>query len=124
MVKLVRLLHPLVSCLTIRNLLVSKHPSCTCPSVPDTPHTDFKLPLTLNLMAILRSFPKLTAAGPSGLRIQHLKNAAEVPLQTPVLHSLRAVIDLLVSGRTPAEVAVFLAGGNLTALNKPAPGDI
>ena len=26
--------------------------------------------------------------------------------------------------RAPAEVAVFLAGGNLTALNKPAPGDI
>ena len=109
---------------TTWNLLVSKHPSCTCPSVPDTPHTDFKLPSTLNLMAILRSFPKLTAAGPSGLQIQHLIDAAEVPLQTPVLHSLRAVIDLLVSGRAPAEVAVFLAGGNLTALNKPAPGDI
>eukprot|EP00731_Ephydatia_muelleri_P025447 Em0017g530a len=109
---------------TTWNLLVSKHPSCTCPSVPDTPHTDFKLPSTFNLMAILRSFPKLTAAGPSGLRIQHLIDAAEVPLQTPVLHSLRAVIDLLVSGRASAEVAVFLAGGNLTALNKPAPGDI
>ena len=104
---------------TTWNLLVSKHPSCTCPSVPDTPHTDFKLPSTFNLMAILRSFPKLTAARPSGLRIQHLIDAAEVPLQTPVLHSLRAVIDLLVSGRAPAEVAVFLAGGNLTALNMP-----
>ena len=68
---------------TTWNLLVSKHPSCTCPLVPDTPHTDFKLPSTLNLMAILRSFPKLTAAGPSGLRIQHLIDAAEVPLQTP-----------------------------------------
>ena len=52
---------------TTWNLLVSKHPSCACPSVPDTPHTDFKLPSTLNLMAILRSFRKLTAAGPSGL---------------------------------------------------------
>ena len=30
----------------------------------------------------------------------------------------------MVSGRAPAEVAVFLAGGNLTALNKPAPEDI
>ena len=30
----------------------------------------------------------------------------------------------MVSGRAPAEVAVFLAGGNLTALKKPAPGDI
>ena len=56
--------------------------------------------------------------------MQHLIDAAEVHMQTPVLHSLRAVIDLLVSGRAPAEVAVFLASGNLTALNKPAPGDI
>ncbi|KAL5497599.1 hypothetical protein EMCRGX_G014106 [Ephydatia muelleri] len=35
------------------------------------------------------------AAGPSGLRIQHLIDAAEVPLQTPVLHSLRAVINTI-----------------------------
>eukprot|EP00731_Ephydatia_muelleri_P039251 Em1273g1a len=59
-------------------LLVTKHPKAE-----------------INLMAILRSFPKLTAAGPSGLRIQHLIDAAEVPLQTPILHSLRAVINIL-----------------------------
>ena len=69
-------------------------------------------------MAILRSFPKLTAAGPFGLHIQHLIDAAEVPLQTPILHSLRAVINLLAAGKAPIESTAYLAGGNLTALDK------
>ena len=45
-------------------------------------------------------------------------------MQTPLLHTLRAVINLLISGSAPLDVAIFLAGGNLTALNKPTPGDI
>ena len=67
-------------------LLISKHPSSACPTIPlpFTCNTDFTFPLDVSLMDILRSFPKLTAAGPSGLRIQHLIDAAEVPLQTPL----------------------------------------
>ena len=42
----------------------------------------------------------------------------EVQLQTPVLHSLRAVINILASGKAPSILSAFLAGGNLTALNK------
>ena len=106
------------------NLLISKHPSSACPAIPLPSNRDFTFPPDLSLMDILRSFPKLTAAGPSGLRIQHLIDAAEVPLQTPLLHTLRAVINLLISGSAPLDVAIFLAGGNLTALNKPVPGDI
>ena len=75
----------------------------------------------LNLMAILRSFPKLSAAAPSGLRIQHLIDAAEVPLKTPILQLLRKVISILASGKAPADVSIFLAGGNLTALQKSKP---
>ena len=41
-----------------------------------------------------------------------------MPLQTPILQSLRAVINLLAAGRAPSEVSTFLAGGSLTALNK------
>ena len=106
------------------NLLISKHPSSACPAIPLPSNRDFTFPPDLSLMDILRSFPKLTAAGPSGLRIQHLIDAAEVPLQTSLLHILRAVINLLISGSAPLDVAIFLAGGNLTALNKPVPGDI
>ena len=58
-------------------LLVSKHPKNDCPSVPVLPQSDVSLPTSLNLMAILHSVPKLSAAGPSGLRIQHLIDAAD-----------------------------------------------
>ena len=44
-------------------------------------------PNDFNIMAILRSFAKITACGPSGLRIQHLLDAAKVPLNTYVLLS-------------------------------------
>ena len=47
-------------------LLVAKHPECSCPSVPTLPSVDTVIPHGLNLMAVLRSFPKLTSAGPSG----------------------------------------------------------
>ena len=80
------------------------------------------IPHDLNLKAVLRSFPKLTSAGPSGLRIQHIIDASEVPLQTSILQSLRAIINLLAAGRAPSEVSTFLAGGSLTALNKSKPG--
>ena len=69
-------------------------------------------------MAILRSFPKITACGPSGLRIQHLLDAAEVPLQFPICSSLRDLVNLLASGSVPVLVSKYLAGGSLTALMK------
>ena len=69
-------------------------------------------------MANLHPFPKLTAAGPSGFHIQHLIDTAEVPLQTLILHPLRAVFNLLAAGKAPVEITAYLAGGNLTAWNK------
>ena len=70
------------------------------------------------------SFLQLTAARPSGLRIQHIIDASEVPQQTPILQSLRGVINLLATGRAPPQVSTFLAGGSLTALNKSKSGSI
>ena len=49
---------------------------------------------------------------------------AEIPLQTSVLQSLRAVINLLALGKAHKEIYVYLAGANLTDLNKSSPGDI
>ena len=37
-------------------------------------------------------------------------------------HSGRAVVNLLAAGKAPAEITAYLAGGNLTALNKSKPG--
>eukprot|EP00731_Ephydatia_muelleri_P026850 Em0018g950a len=59
-----------------------------------------------------------TAAGPSGLRVQHLIDAAQIPLPIPISTTLRDVINLLAAGKAPLSVARFLAGGSLTALNK------
>ena len=101
---------------------MDKHPECPCPAVHTLLSMDTVIPHDLNLMAVLRSFPKLTSAGPSGLRIQHIIDASGVPLQTPILQSLRAVINLLAAGRAPPEVSTFLASGSLTALNKSKPG--
>ena len=98
-------------------LLITKHPSNACPAIP-LPSTCNTFPPNVCLMDILRSFPKMTVAGPSGLRIQHLIDAAEVPL------TLHAFVNLLILGCAPMDVALFLAGGNLTALNKLTPGDI
>ena len=58
-------------------LLVAKHPEYPCPSVPTLPSMDTVIPHDLNLMAVLRSFPKLTSAGPSGLHIQYITDASD-----------------------------------------------
>ena len=47
--------------------------------------------------------------------------AAEVPLQFPICAVLREVVNLLISGKVPVQVARFLAGGNLVALEKNKP---
>ena len=62
-----------------------------------------------------------TAAGPTGLCVQHLMDAAETPFQTAIMSSLKAVVHLLASGKAPSQQSVFPAGGNLTALNKSKP---
>ena len=76
------------------------------------------LPHYFNIIPVLRSFSKLTGAGPTGLRIQHFIDAADVPLSCSILQSLKGVVNILVAGRAPSMIASFLAGGNLTALAK------
>ena len=54
---------------TTWNLLVSKHPKGTPPTPPTAPLLAAPhLPPDFNIMAVLHSFPKDTACGPSGLR--------------------------------------------------------
>ena len=52
------------------------------------------------------------------MQIQHLIEAAEVHLPISICSSLRAIVNILASGRAPIRVAKFLAGGSLTALIK------
>ena len=104
-------------------LIQSKHPK-EPPPIPPAPSNP-PIPILskdFSIMTVLRSFPKSTACGPSGLRIQHLLDTAEVPLQYPILSSLRDIVNLLASGKVPVSVSQYLAGGSLTALVKDKPG--
>ena len=105
---------------TTWQLLQSKHPQQgPLPTLPDVtmPRRDILFP-DFNIMAILQSYPKATASGPSGLSIQHLVEAAEIPLQVPICSSLR---DMLASGQVPLSISKFLAGGSLIPLVKNKP---
>eukprot|EP00731_Ephydatia_muelleri_P034939 Em0087g8a len=102
------------------DLLRQKHPRGPHPSLPvsSSPPVNHVLPHDFNILSVLHSFPKGTACGPSRLRIEHLLDAAQVHLPTPICSSLRGVVDILASGRAPVSVSKFLAGGSLTALVK------
>eukprot|EP00731_Ephydatia_muelleri_P014825 Em0008g545a len=95
--------------------LLGKHPQGPVPVPPAIVATENNIiPQDFDLLSVLRSFPKASACGPSGLGIQHLLDAAEVHLPTPICPSLREVVCLLASGRAPVEVSKFLAGGSLS----------
>ena len=99
-------------------LLKSKHPSAPLPTPPDVSCTPLSLGSDFNILPIIFSFPKGTAAGPSGLKVQHLIDVAQIPLPISTGSSLRDIVNLLAAGKAPLSVARFLAGGSLTALNK------
>ena len=66
----------------------------------------------------LRSFPKDTAAGSSSLRAQHLLDACTKANKPVVLEQFDAVANILARGDAPLELAPFLAGASLFALEK------
>eukprot|EP00731_Ephydatia_muelleri_P015149 Em0008g869a len=106
------------------NSLQQKHPKGAQPSLPtsSSPPVTHVLPQDFNILSVLHSFPKGTACGPSGLRIQHVLDSAQIHLSVPLCSSLRGVVDILASGRAPISVSKFLAGGSLTALVKNKEG--
>ena len=103
----------------------AKHPEGLLPMLPPVPTlAGAILPPDFNVLTILQSFSKATACGPSGLRIQHLLNAAEVPLPSPIGALLRDVVNFLASRKVPVSVFKFLTGGSLTALDKNKPNSL
>ena len=104
---------------TVFELLKSKHPLSDPPITPAMSTAPaIHVPPDFNVSAILRSFPKATACGPSGLRVQHLIDALDATQPTSIDSLLRQVINLLITGKVPAALAPYLASGNLTALMK------
>lgn len=70
----------------------------------------------------LRAFPSVTAPGPTGLRVQQLKDACVAGGTEAFLAQLAAVVQLLAHGRAPACVSSVLGGAGLVALRKPTGG--
>ena len=70
----------------------------------------------------LWAFPLESAPGPSGLRVQHLKDACVPGSSEGFLAQLSLVVNLLAQGRAPQPLAPVLAGAGLVALPKPGGG--
>jgi hypothetical protein len=73
----------------------------------------------------LKSFPKGTAPGADGLRVEHLKNML-VNVPAGVFQDLSAaytgVINTFISGRVPAVLSVVLCSAPITPLKKAKGG--
>lgn len=99
------------------------HPQQPAPPVPRLNDLPLAPEIAPALVArCLRAFPADTAPGPTGLRVQHLKDAAVAGSQDAFFFHLAAMVTLMVQGRVPDFVAPVLAGAGLVALPKPNGG--
>ena len=82
---------------TTWRLLQAKHPSCPPPPPvsPDVTSEPTTLSPSFSILPILRSFPKGTSPGPSGLSVQQLLDTISDPLHTPIGTSLKGIVNLL-----------------------------
>ena len=103
--------------------LQALHPTAAAPTVP--PLDDLPVAPLLDLENVtqaIRSLPADTAPGPTGLRVQHLRDALHNGGGAGLLDQLTTVVNLLAQGRACAAVAPLLAGAGLVALSKPGGG--
>ncbi len=70
----------------------------------------------------VRGFARGSAAGPTGLRPQHLKDALIAGLEDEIVRHLAQITTLLARGRAPSSIAPWLCGAKLAALEKPQGG--
>ena len=103
--------------------LQALHPAQPPPTTPDVAAQPLAAVLVPEAIArALRSFPSDTAAGPSGLRVQHLREACAAGSTEALLQQLCGVVSLLAQGQACPAVAPSLAGASLVALPKPTGG--
>ena len=103
--------------------LRSLHP--VQPAIPITPAQDLPLGPDITPALVgraLRSFPASSAPGPSGLRVQHLRDACLPGSADSFLDQLTTLVSFLSNGQACPAAAPFLAGANLVAVPKPKGG--
>ena len=74
---------------------------------------------TSDIKDAIRSFPRGLAAGPSGLRPQHLKDALVPGWRDEVVRHVADLTNLLSQGRAPSPMRPWICGASLAALPKP-----
>ena len=76
------------------------------------------------LRSIISDFPAGSAAGPSGLRPQHLQDVlrAGSGVAASLLRSLDVFLQLCIDGRLPSAAAPFVCAANVIPLRKPEGG--
>ena len=105
--------------------MFTKHPQAPTPTIP----TDLVPPpadiTDADVLRALKSFPSGSAPGPSSCRANHLKEAVLCPSPDRAGHALRAlcgVVKLLCAGEANPEVAPYLCGATLLAIQKKGGG--
>ena len=74
------------------------------------------------LKKLIKSFPRGSSPGPSGLRAQHLKDAVRSAHGDEALEQLTSICNLLARGDAPEFLSQYLAGASLMALEKQGGG--
>ena len=75
------------------------------------------------VLKAIRSFPRGSAPGCSGLRPQHLADALCQGMRHEALRQITAVVNRLLQGQVPVGVRPWLCGAKLAAIPKPQ-GDL
>eukprot|EP01031_Cornospumella_fuschlensis_P032056 gene32055-38761_t len=101
--------------------LVDKHPRGAIPECRPPPESAVAFTVDrATTLECLRSFPRDTACGRSGLRVSHLLNflASEDDDNHPGADALTSVLSAIASGQGPAGFAPFFASAPLVPLKK------
>ena len=103
----------------------SKHPQVEEATLPAEENTTWPLAVSYRqVYEAIQSFIAGTAAGLSGLRAEHLKEAKGrgEGCRVAVLGAFTCLVSVMSAGRVPKEVAPYFFGGNLFALLKKSGG--
>ena len=108
-----------------RKEMEEKHPQAEVPSAPEEAPSE--PPFTCSSRQVyeaVRSFKAGTAAGPSGLRAEHLKEAKGrgEGRGAAALGAITRLVNCMAAGKVSEEVAPFLFGANLFAVIKKSGG--
>ncbi|NJL56118.1 hypothetical protein HC928_13760 [bacterium] len=105
--------------------LQNKHPSGSLLH-SDPARDDSRSALSVDqkeVRKVIASFPPGSAGGPDGLRPQHVKEMLGCREVGPVfIEALTEFVNLVLSGKCPADVVPYFFGGRLLALRKKSGG--